>query len=183
MNREGGAIPHAHTGGQNQGAPKVCQEWGVVWPCSQELRLISARARTRQPLGRRRLRPRRLHLLPEGSGAAAAEEARLLAPPLQGSPGAHLVSSVPPADCGKTSSPSSSSTHPGSSARCWPSPALSSGERGACDPRGDTPVGGRRAFLLLSALSRFSMPNTCYRFERFEIIGVVIVQRQTRGKR
>lgn len=86
MNREGGAIPHAHTGGQNQGAPKVCQEWGVVWPCSQELRLISARARTRQPLWRRRLRPRRLHLLPEGSGAAAAEEARLLAPPLQGSP-------------------------------------------------------------------------------------------------
>lgn len=72
LNREGGAIPHAHTGGQNQGAPKVCQEWGVVWPCSQELRLISARARTRQPLGRRRLRPRRLHLLPEGSGAAAS---------------------------------------------------------------------------------------------------------------
>lgn len=98
MNWGGGAIQHDHTGGQNQGAPKICQARGVVWLCGQELRLIKARARTRQPLGHRGLRPTEAPPLPwkleghsERRGGAACER-----PLSRARPGAHLASSVSP---------------------------------------------------------------------------------------
>lgn len=93
-----GAIQHDHTGGQNQGAPKICQARGVVWLCGQELRPIKARARTRQPLGHRGLRPTEAPPLPwkleghsERRGGAACER-----PLSRARPGAHLASSVSP---------------------------------------------------------------------------------------